>query len=84
MARSDDLAPILAARPAPAVGYRQGEVTAWDAGSYANTVTVDGTTMANLPVLDVADAALIVAGDTVAILTYGPTWLILGRITVPT
>lgn len=83
MARSDDLAPTLAAKPAAAVGMRQGVVVAWDAGTFASQVRVGETVLENLPVLNSADAALISVGDAVTILTFGPSWLILGRIITP-
>lgn len=83
MARSDDLAPLFLPGTAPAVGYRQGVVVEWDGVTFANLVDVGGTEVANLPVLNSADAALIVPGDVVGILTYGSSWAILGRFTVP-
>lgn len=83
MARSDDLAPLLAPAPAPAVGYRQGVVVAWDSVTFANQVSVGGATVTNLPLLNSSDASLIVPGDTVGILTFGSSWAILGRFTVP-
>lgn len=83
MARSDDLAPLLAARPAPAVGMRQGVVVAWDPVTLANQVQVADVIMEDLPVLKGSDAALVTAGDAVIILTFGPSWLVLGRVTTP-
>lgn len=82
--RSDDLAPLLAPTRTPVAGVRQGVVVAWDAITYANTVDVGGQELTNLPVLNSSDAALVAAGDVVSILTFGASWLILGRITVPT
>jgi hypothetical protein len=82
--RSSDLAPLLAARPAPAVGMRQGTVVAWNAGTLANTIDVGGATLENVPVLDQPTNASIVPGDAVTILTLGPSWLIIGRVIVPT
>lgn len=83
MARSDDLAPLLAPAAAPTLGYRQGIVVAWDPVTFANVVTVGETNMTNLPLLTSSDAALIVPGDAVGILTFGSSWAILGRFTVP-
>ncbi len=83
MARSDDLALVLAPAPAPAVGYRQGLVVAWDSVTFANQVQVGESVLTNLPLLNSSDAALIVPGDAVGILTFGSSWAILGRFTVP-
>ena len=83
MARSDDLAPLFTPGAAPAVGFRQGVVVTWDGVTFANEVTVGGSTLTNLPVLNLSDSASIVPGDVVGILTFGSSWAILGRFTVP-
>ncbi len=83
MARSDDLAPLLVPTPGKTLGMRQGVVLAWDTVSFANQVQVGSSVLDNLPVLTSADAALIAVGDAVVVLTFGPSWLILGRVTVP-
>lgn len=83
MARSDDLAPILAAKPPAALGFRQGVVVAWNGVTFANEVQVGDAILENLPVLNLADSAGIVPGDVVGILTFGSSWAILGRFTVP-
>lgn len=83
MARSDDIAPLFVPPPVVAVGMRQGVVEAWDSGTLANTVNVAGTSMTDLPVLRSADTALIGVGDAVVLLTYGASWLVLGRVTTP-
>lgn len=83
MARSDDLSPLLAAQPAQALGYRQGTVLAWDSITYANQIQVGESILVDLPILTSSDAALIVPGDIVSILTFGSSWGILGRFTAP-
>lgn len=83
MARSDDLAPLLIPGAGPVLGFRQGVVVAWDPVTFANQVRVGGTVLDDLPLLSSADAALIVPGDVVSILTLGPTWGILGRFVQP-
>lgn len=83
MARSDDLAPLLAAPAPAAIGYRQGVVVAWNTVTFANQIQVGESIVTNLPVLVSADAALIAPGDVVSILTFGGSWGILGRFTVP-
>lgn len=85
MASADDLTPLFtaAADRGEAVGYRQGVLTAWNAGTAANTVVVGGTPLTNLPVLNTAG---LTAGVVVAVLAAGArrdSWLILGRLTIP-
>jgi len=84
MARSDDLSPLLAAGGPQALGYRQGTVLAWNSVTYANQIQVGESILVNLPILTSSDAALIAVGDAVSILTFGSSWGILGRFTVPT
>jgi hypothetical protein len=81
--RSDDLVPLLAPGPGPAVGYRQGVIVTWDQATAANTVQVGRTLLENLPILNTSEAAILQAGDVVGILTAGQTWGILGRFTIP-
>lgn len=81
--RSDDLVPLLTPPKETALGYRQGVVVAWDGVTFANTIQVGTAVLTNLPVLTLADNADIVAGDVVGILSLGPSWVILGRFTVP-
>ncbi len=83
MARSDGLAPLLAAARRAAVGIRQGAVVTWDPVTLNNEVDVAGTVLVDLPVLDVGGTDQIVAGDAVLIITYGSSWLVLGRVVVP-
>ncbi|MCM4080404.1 hypothetical protein [Paractinoplanes hotanensis] len=82
--RSDDLVPLVVPSSAPVLGYRKGVVIAWDGVTFANTVQVGSTVLTNLPVLNLADSADIVPGDSVGILTFGSSWAVLGRFTVPT
>lgn len=81
--RSDDLVPLLAPSPGPAVGFRQGVIITWDADTAENTVLVGNSVMTNLPILNTSEAAILAAGDVVGILTAGQTWGILGRFTIP-
>ncbi len=83
MARSDDLAPLFVPGRAPAVGIRQGAVISWDPVTLNNEVEVAEAILVDLPVLDVGGTDQIVAGDAVMIVTYGSSWLILGRVIVP-
>lgn len=81
--RSDDLVPLLAPAPGPAVGYRQGLIVTWNPDTAENTVLVGRSLMTNLPILNTSEAAILAAGDVVGILTAGRTWGILGRFTIP-
>jgi hypothetical protein len=83
VARSDDLSPLFAGGRPVSLGFRQGVVVAWDGVTFANEITIGDFTVTNLPVLNLADNADIVPGDAVGIFTFGPTWAVLGRFTVP-
>lgn len=81
--RSDDLAPQIA-QPTPAgVGFRQGIVREWNRTTGENAIEVAGTLLTNLPILNTTEARLLYAGAVVGLLTAGPVWWILGRITIP-
>jgi len=84
---TDDLVPVLAAQPAPGLGYRQGVLRAWNTVNAENTVDVGGMLVDNLPILNTNNDALqLAAGDVVGILTTGAaasSWMILGRVTMP-
>lgn len=83
MARTDDLVPLLAAAPAPGLGFRQGTVLTWNQATAENTVDVGGATLTNVPILNTSEALLLGEGDVVGILTAGASWFILGRVTIP-
>lgn len=82
----DDLVSLLARpEPGPAqpVGYRQGVIISYDQTTGANQVLVGGTTVTDLPLLNTSEALLLTPGAVVGILTAGPSWFIIGRVTVP-
>lgn len=81
--RADDLVPFLAPKPTSGVGFRQGVIVTWDTNTAENTVLVGGQLMTNLPVLNTSEAAILAADDVVGILTFGNTWAIMGRFTIP-
>lgn len=83
MARSDDLAPLLIPPAGPVLGFRQGTVAAWDPVTFENQIEVGEALLTDLPLLSSSDAALITVGDVVSILTFGPSWGILGRFVQP-
>jgi hypothetical protein len=81
--RSDDLVPLLAPSPGPAMGYRQGVIVSWNPDNAENTVLVGGTLMTNLNCLNTSEASILAEGDVVGILTTPGSWAILGRLTIP-
>lgn len=81
---SDDLAPLLVKQQQqPGVGFRQGVVREWNPTTAENVVEVAGVRMSNLPILNTSEASLLGPDAVVGILTFGASWFILGRITVP-
>ncbi|MGW3619491.1 hypothetical protein [Micromonospora arida] len=81
--RSDDLTPLLIPQPGPGLGFRQGVVTAWNPLTAENTIEVAGATLTNVPILNTNEAVLLSPGAVVGLMTSGPSWFILGRVTVP-
>lgn len=65
------------------VGYRQGIVLSWDPETAENTIIVGGTTLVDIPILNTSEALLLTPGSVVGLLTVGPSWVILGRLTIP-
>lgn len=76
-----DLSGLFPAGDRP-FGLIQGQLTAWNAGTLANTVAVLGQPRSNLPILDQAVASM-AAGITVVLAPFGTTYLIVGKIRVP-
>jgi hypothetical protein len=62
--------------------YRQGVVEAWDPDTGDNTIRVAGGVLLNLPTLT-GEAATLVVGDVVALLSAGDRWFVLGKVTTP-
>jgi hypothetical protein len=82
---SDDVAPLFAGEPSQGLRLRQGTVVAFNTTTRQNTVTVDGQTFTDLPMLFTGEN--LAAGNVVAIVTAGGSarsWFILGRIRNPT
>lgn len=80
---SADLFAEAPAGPALPVTYRQGIVISYDTTTGANQVLVGGTVLTDLPILNTSEALLLSPGAVVGILVAGPTFAILGRLTVP-
>lgn len=59
-----------------------GRVTAWNATTRANTITVRGTVYTDLPVCSGAEAVMAV-GVTVLVIAYADTWAVIDRLRIP-
>lgn len=80
--RSDNLVPLFA-KPPSGMSARKGTVVSWDQETAENQVLIGGTLFENLPVLNTSEAALLVEGDVVTVLTLDNSWAVLGRLTIP-
>jgi hypothetical protein len=88
MTTPGDLLPLLAPPPPgdrgpTRLGFRQGVVLSWDASTAANSIQVGGAVLTNVPIIDTFDALNLRAGDVIGLFTFGSSWFVLGRITVP-
>ncbi|HEX6446652.1 MAG TPA: hypothetical protein VF053_16275 [Streptosporangiales bacterium] len=81
MARSDDLATVLAAaaNKKADVGFRSGTLLAWDPSTGNNTVRIANVEMTDLPVLTAGGISMAV-GDIVGLFRYHNTYMIMGAI----
>lgn len=77
-----DIASLFAA-PENAESFRQGVVLTFNPATGANTVSVGGATLTNLPILVGGDTVNYAPGDVVILLKFRSSWAILGRIVVP-
>jgi hypothetical protein len=82
MGVTDNLAPLFDPGE-PAVRFRQGTITAWDAATGSNTVDVAGGTLTDVPILNTGEAIALKAGHVVCLLGQGMSWFIIGRVTPP-
>lgn len=81
--RSTDIAPLLVPAAGPSLSYRQGRIVTWNNQNGENSVDVGGVALANLPILNTAEAIALGPGDVVGLLGAGMSWMILGRVTLP-
>jgi len=84
--RADDLTDLFTAQPtgpATPIMYRQGIIQTWNPTTLQNTVRVGQTTLTDLPVLGVAEAASYREGTTVGLAIINSTWAIIGRFVIP-
>lgn len=79
----DDLTPLLVPRPVPGSGFRQGTVVAFNPLTGANTISVAGGVLTDLPLLNIGDSVNIGPGDVVVLMRLRSSWAILGRVVVP-
>jgi hypothetical protein len=80
--RPGDLTPFLTPPPESPVDFLQGVLTAWNAGTFANTVDFGGgLTQTDLPI--VGDPAALTVNDVVMVLRLRTRYFILGTITTP-
>lgn len=85
MSRVDSLVPLLTRKgdDTPQLGFRQGVVASWNAETGQNVINVAGALLVDVPILNTGEAVALKAGHVVGLLTYGGSWFITGRITVP-
>lgn len=84
--RSNDPLKFLAPDPAASgrnVSWRKGVIVTWDRDTAENTVLINGALVENVPILNTSEAAILAAGDVVGLISFGSTWGILGRFTIP-
>jgi hypothetical protein len=84
--RSNDMLKILKPDPAASgrnVAWRKGVIVTWNRDTAENTVLINGVLVENVPILNTSEAAILAAGDVVGLISFGSTWGILGRFTIP-
>jgi hypothetical protein len=82
MGVTDNIAPLFDPGE-PAVRFRQGTITAWNAATGSNTIDVAGGTLTDVPILNTGEAIALKAGHVVCLLGQGMSWFIIGRVTPP-
>jgi hypothetical protein len=80
--RPGDLTPFLEPAPENPVDFLQGVLTAWNAGTFANTVTFAGDqTQTDLPII--GDPGALTVNDIVMVMRRYTRYFIMGTITTP-
>lgn len=81
----DLLADTLARQPSdgPKVSVAVGNVISWTAATRRNQISILGGTFTDLPAIDTAALATLVAGNNVLVLMIGNQWIIQGQILDP-
>lgn len=62
------------------LGFHQGVVQAVDPAAGTNTILVAGTLIQDVPLLTYFDAASLMIGDVVCMLSYRSSWFVLGKV----
>jgi hypothetical protein len=69
--------------PSDDVGFRAGVLTAWNSTTGANTVTVGGATLTNVPVLVTTALPTFAVDQVIHLLRVRSQYFIIGRIVQP-
>lgn len=82
MASNSDITSLFT-RNSPDVGYHQGVIQTWNVQTGENTVSVVGSILSNLPMLNITEALVLRPGHVVGLLRFKTNYFILGRIVIP-
>lgn len=83
MSRANDLAPLFFPPPSNEVGFRQGQVIAFDLSNGQNIIDVGGAQLVDVPLLNVTDSVSLAPGVIVGLLKWKSSWWIIGRVILP-
>lgn len=81
--RADNLESLFTTAGESPTSFHQGTVLTWNQQTGANTVSVAGSILTNVPVLNTGEAIALKAGHVVGLTKWRTQWFIIGRITVP-
>jgi hypothetical protein len=76
----DDLTGLLRPPPDPDSGFRQGTVVAFDPATGANTISVAGGVLTDVPLLNIGDTVNLAVGDVVVLMRLRSSWCVLGKV----
>lgn len=81
--RAADLTTFLVGTDPAPLSYAQGVVTAWNIQTGENTISVNGSLITNVPMLNITEALVMRPNMVVGLLRSFNSYFILGRIVVP-
>lgn len=81
--RAADLSGLFQQSQDPGADYAQGTILEFDRNTGENAVSVNGTVLENLPILNSNDVISLRTNHVVGLLKWKSQWFILGRITIP-
>lgn len=81
--RADDLKPLFTTAGESPTSFHQGRIVSWDNETGANVVSVGGSLLTNVPILNTGEAIALKDGDVIGLTKWRTQWFIIGRITVP-